>query len=283
MTLDEEFDSWLAEADESFVQSVNADVDHAAVLHAVQRAAAERASKELAELVAVAAATGATTERPRGWSVVPVDFPGGEPPEPVASGWELPSMFDRVQAERDHELDSVVQSAVEGAPEAVERVLQAVRPLVMRYCRARIGQRDGTFVAADDLAQEICLAVLVDLPSVSGRYQDLLRLVYRNAVQQVESAQAAMPPCSRMRVPVWNRLPGTRRCPSERTGDVSQVWRMLAMLSDSEREVVVLRVVVGLTVTDTSEVIGQNPVWVRYKQSRALANLRCLFAAWRYY
>ena len=75
--------------------------------------------------------------------------------------------------------------------------------------------------------------------------------------------------------------------PSERAGDVSQVWRMLAMLSDSERVLVVLRVVVvvvvvvvvGLTVTDTSEMVGQNPGWVRYKQSRALATLRCLFAA----
>ncbi|MET9001748.1 hypothetical protein [Amycolatopsis sp. NPDC004169] len=91
-------------------------------------------------------------------------------------------------------------------------------------------------------------------------------------------------------MPVQNRLAGTRRCPSERAGAVSQVWRMLDMLSDSEREVVVLRVVVGLTVTDTSEVIRQNPAWVRYKQFRALANLRSLFrmalllsAAWRYY
>ncbi|WP_370964999.1 sigma factor-like helix-turn-helix DNA-binding protein [Amycolatopsis sp. cg9] len=280
MTSDEEFDSWLAEADESFVQSVNADVDRAVVLHVVQRAAAERASKELTELVAVAAATGAPPERPRGWSVTPGGLPSGEPPEPVASGWELPSMFDRVQAERNHELDPVVQSAVEGAPEAVERVLQTVRPLVMRYCRAQIGQRDGTFVAADDLAQEICLAVLADLPTAFGRYQDLLRLVYRIAARQVGSAQAAVLSSSRMRMPVWNRLPGTRRCSSEYAGDVSQVWRMLAMLSDTEREVVVLRVVVGLTVTETSEVIGQNPGWVRYKQAHALAALRRLLAAW---
>ncbi|UOZ05680.1 helix-turn-helix domain-containing protein [Amycolatopsis sp. WQ 127309] len=189
-------------------------------------------------------------------------------------------MFDRVQAERDHELDFVVQSAVEGAPEAVERVLQTVRPLVMRYCRARIGQHDGTFVAADDLAQDICLAVLVDLPSASGRYQDLLRLVYGIAARQVGSAKATMAPCSRIRMPAWNRLPGTRRCPSEHASDGSQVWRMLAVLSASEREVVVLRVIVGLTVTDTCEVLGQNPGWVRFKQAHALATLRRLLAAW---
>lgn len=62
--------------------------------------------------------------------------------------------------------------------------------------------------------------------------------------------------------------------------DASQVWRMLAVLSASEREVVVLRVIVGLTVTDTCEVLGQNPGWVRFKQAHALATLRRLIAAW---
>jgi hypothetical protein len=72
------------------------------VLHAVQRAAAERASKELTDLVAVAAATGAPPERTRSWPITPGNLLGEESQAPAASGWELPSMVDRVQAERPH-------------------------------------------------------------------------------------------------------------------------------------------------------------------------------------
>ncbi|MEU9690833.1 RNA polymerase subunit sigma-70, partial [Amycolatopsis japonica] len=34
-----------------------------------------------------------------------------------------------------------VAAAVEGDPQAVERLLAAIRPLVVRYCRARVGRQ----------------------------------------------------------------------------------------------------------------------------------------------
>src|SRR5690349_18768380 len=62
-------------------------------------------------------------------------------------------------------LDASVSAAVEGDPRAIERVLASIRPLVVRYCRARVGRQERNFASADDVAQEVCLAVLTALPS----------------------------------------------------------------------------------------------------------------------
>ena len=66
----------------------------------------------------------------------------------------------------------LVAAAVGGERDAVDRVLRWVRPLVLRYCRARVGGQEKTFASADDVAQEICLAVLTAL----GRENELARL-----------------------------------------------------------------------------------------------------------
>ena len=43
--------------------------------------------------------------------------------------------------------------------------------MVVRYCRARLGRITGHYYVADDVAQEVCLAVLAALP----RYRDMGR------------------------------------------------------------------------------------------------------------
>ena len=61
--------------------------------------------------------------------------------------------------------------AVRGQPGAVEALLEQIRPMVVRYCRARLGRITGHYYVADDVAQEVCLAVLAALP----RYRDMGR------------------------------------------------------------------------------------------------------------
>ena len=56
--------------------------------------------------------------------------------------------------------DDLVAAAMTGDREAVGRVLTIIRPLVVRYCRARLGAPDRSSASADDVAQEVCLAVL---------------------------------------------------------------------------------------------------------------------------
>ena len=56
-----------------------------------------------------------------------------------------------------------------------------------------------------------------------------------------------------------------------------RVDAMLADLTDEQREVVLLRIVAGLSVEETAEVVGRRPGAVRTLQHRALARLRRSF------
>src|SRR3954465_15083938 len=88
-------------------------------------------------------------------------------------------------------LDASVGAAVEGDPRAIDRVLASIRPLVVRYCRARVGRQERTFASADDVAQEVCLAVLTALPSYRDQGRPFLALVYGIAAHKVADAHRA--------------------------------------------------------------------------------------------
>src|ERR1019366_9151916 len=68
-------------------------------------------------------------------------------------------------------LRELTSPAVRGDPAAIVFLLQHIRPMVVRYCRARLGRITGHYHVADDVAQEVCIAVLAALP----RYRDMGR------------------------------------------------------------------------------------------------------------
>ncbi|MGW0901124.1 helix-turn-helix domain-containing protein, partial [Streptomyces goshikiensis] len=68
-------------------------------------------------------------------------------------------------------VSALVRRAVEGDEQATHDLLAFVHPLAIRYCRTRLSRLPGDarhFV--EDLAQEVCVAVLMALP----RYRDVL-------------------------------------------------------------------------------------------------------------
>jgi len=54
---------------------------------------------------------------------------------------------------------------------------------------------------------------------------------------------------------------------------------LLRILPDKQREIVVLRVVVGLSAEETADAVGSTPGAVRVAQHRALARLRKTLSA----
>src|SRR5262249_36065772 len=58
-----------------------------------------------------------------------------------------------------------------GQPAAVDSLIRQIRPMIVRYCRARLGNLAGHYQVAEDVTQEVCLAVLTALP----RYRDMGR------------------------------------------------------------------------------------------------------------
>ncbi|MEV4316072.1 sigma-70 family RNA polymerase sigma factor [Actinocrispum sp. NPDC049592] len=174
-------------------------------------------------------------------------------------------------------LDSLVSAAVAGEADAIGRVIEAIRPLVVRYCRARVGRAERSFASADDVAQEVCLAVLTALPSYRDQGRPFLAFVYGIAAHKVADAHRA---AARNRtepvadVPDEPETDATPEQAAMRSDLARRLTKILDVLPSKQREIVVLRVVVGLSAEETADTIGSTPGAVRVAQHRALARLR---------
>lgn len=179
-------------------------------------------------------------------------------------------------------LDESVAAAVEGEPHAVERLLASIRPLVVRYCRVRVGRQERSFASADDVAQEVCLAVLTALPTYRDQGRPFLAFVYGIAQHKVADAHRAAH---------RNKAEPVAEVPDEvedafgpeqfaLQGELNRrMTKLLEVLPDKQREIVVLRVVVGLSAEEAADAVGSTPGAVRVAQHRALARLRKVLAA----
>jgi RNA polymerase sigma-70 factor (ECF subfamily) len=175
------------------------------------------------------------------------------------------------------DLAVVVAAAVAGDRSAVERLLRYVRPLVIRYCRARVGRQERSFASADDVAQEVCLAVLTALSSYRDQGRPFLAFVYGIAAHKVADAHRAAarnraePVAEVPDEPELDAGPEQRAMREEMT---AQMAELLKVLPAKQREILVLRVVVGLSAEETATAVGSTPGAVRVAQHRALARLR---------
>ena len=173
--------------------------------------------------------------------------------------------------------DELVAAAKAADRKAVARVLPIIPPLVVRYCRARLGARDGSSASADDVAQEVCLAVLTALPGYRVQGKPFLAFVYGIAAHKVIDAHRAS---ARNRSEPVAEVPDAMESadgPEQRALRVElsgEIGRLLEQLPDKQREILVLRVVVGLSAEETADAVGSTPGAVRVAQHRALARLR---------
>ncbi|WP_312865077.1 sigma-70 family RNA polymerase sigma factor [Saccharothrix tamanrassetensis] len=171
-----------------------------------------------------------------------------------------------------------VSRAVSGDRVAVERLLASVRPLVVRYCRARVRRSS---VAADDVAQEVCLALLKALPSYREQGRPFLAFVYGIAAHKVADAHRSATRDKAEPVADLPDGPAAGDGPEQHAlhGELSaQLARLLDVLPDMQREIVLLRVVVGLSAEETAVAVNSTPGAVRVAQHRALNRLRATLA-----
>ena len=84
---------------------------------------------------------------------------------------------DSVTVDGPVDLDDLVDRAVNGDAVAVERVLGRIHPVVVRYCRSRMSAGHRSLSSADDVAQEVCMAVFTALPTFR-REEAVLAFVY---------------------------------------------------------------------------------------------------------
>jgi RNA polymerase sigma-70 factor, ECF subfamily len=178
-------------------------------------------------------------------------------------------------------IDDLARAAVGGDSAAREQLIAEVHPLVLRYCRNRLGRTDSVIGSADDVAQEVCLAVVAALRSyvISGR--SFRSFVFGIAAHKVADAARAM---GRNRSdakaevpdgPVLDDGPEQRLLAAELT---ERLAGLLQRLTPRQRTVLVLRIAVGLSAEETAEAISSTPGAVRVTQHRALNHLRALLS-----
>jgi len=166
-----------------------------------------------------------------------------------------------------------------GGP-AAEVLMARIHKLSLRYARARLG-RFGAEDIAQDVAQEVCMAVHTALPDYSERGLPFEAFLYAIAARKVADAQRLL-----MRAPqVVAEIPDTAD-PAAGPEQVAMVrdeaHRVMALvrtLPAQQQEIITLRVAVGLSTEETGAALGMSAGAIRVAQHRALNRLRQLVAA----
>lgn len=174
-------------------------------------------------------------------------------------------------------LDAVVAEAVAGDRDALREVLETIRPIVVRYCRARVGTAERSGLSADDVAQEVCVAAMMALPRYRDQGRPFLAFVYGIAAHKVADAHRAAGRNKSDPTEVVPERVSVTAGPEQRAIDADASARMdalLRILPDKQREILILRVVVGMSAEETAEAVGSTPGAVRVAQHRALARLK---------
>jgi RNA polymerase sigma-70 factor, ECF subfamily len=171
----------------------------------------------------------------------------------------------------DEELAEAVQAAASGDEAGFATVWRALQPAVLRYLRVVVGD------AAEDVASETWLQVARDLPRFTGgpmAFRGWLFGIARHRAldQRRHATRRPEEPAG------W--FDDTSRAPApdaatEAMESSGTAWalRLIATLPPDQAEAVTLRVVVGLDVTTTAQVLGKRPGSVRVATMRGLRRL----------
>jgi RNA polymerase sigma-70 factor (ECF subfamily) len=201
-------------------------------------------------------------------------------PPTTTGNYTTPATFPRAGQRLTKEvLDPLVRAAAGDDPAAVRALIDRLTPVVARYCRARLGGRDLSYLSADDVSQEVCLAVLKALRTYHDRGGSFLYLVHAIAANKVADAYRAV---SRDRSDPVPELPERPLCDNEpelhalHTDLGERLGKLVSTLPRLQQEIITLRIAVGLSAIETAEALHISPGNVRVTQHRALAKLRTM-------
>lgn len=174
-------------------------------------------------------------------------------------------------------LEAPLSEAVAGNASARAELLAVLRPMVLHYCRVRLGRQETGLLSAEDVAQDVCLAVVNALPTYQITERSFRAFVYGIAAHKVADtfravARSRVEPVAEIPdVPVTLGGPEEHALDAERASVVSS---LLHLLPQRHRDVLVLRIAAGLSAEETARVLGSTPGAIRVTQHRALNFLR---------
>lgn len=173
--------------------------------------------------------------------------------------------------------DDLVDRAVAGDPAAIESLIGRIHPVVVKYCRSRMSVGPLFLSTADDIAQEVCMAVLTALPAFRREGKPFLAFVYGIASHKVADAHRAAARVRSLPVAQVPDAPSTENGPEQfvvNSSTAAVIDELLDHLPEVQQEILRLRVVAGLSAEETADALGMTPGAVRVSQHRALAKLR---------
>ncbi|AKE40630.1 RNA polymerase sigma factor SigD [Corynebacterium kutscheri] len=179
--------------------------------------------------------------------------------------------------EQEKELAGLVPAAAAGDRRALQRIIEIIHPAVLRYVRARVST--GKHPTAEDIVQEICLAVATSITNFVDQGRPFMAFVYGIASNKVTDAHRSF---ARDKTNLTDEVPDveiTRDTPEEFAliGEGSnKVRTLLDSLNEKPREILILRIFAGFSAEETAEIVGSSPGAVRVAQHRALSQLRKL-------
>lgn len=131
--------------------------------------------------------------------------------------------------------------------------------------------------SADDIAQEALMAVMTALPRYRDQGKPFMAFVYGITSHKVADAMRV---AARVKSDPVEDIPEVGLVtdgPEQSALDADASRRMRALLEilpEKQREVLVLRLVVGMSAEETAQMIGSTAGAVRVAQHRALAKLK---------
>ena len=188
--------------------------------------------------------------------------------QPMPSAWSRPVTRGNV--------DAVAAAASSGDTVAVHELLTYLRPIMVRYCRGKLG-RIRPVTSPDDVAQEVCLAVFRALPTYRHLGRPFLSFVFGVAAHKVADVHRAAARDRSLPTAETPDVPDVEESPEQitlRRELVEQTGGLLRTLLPRQREILIMRVVMGMSAQETAEAVGTTPDAVRVAQHRALSRLR---------
>ncbi|HEX9977393.1 MAG TPA: sigma-70 family RNA polymerase sigma factor [Acidimicrobiia bacterium] len=160
-----------------------------------------------------------------------------------------------------------VARARQGDERAWAEIVRDVGPTLVGFARAR-GVGDP-----EDLMQDVLVAAAARLGSFEGNWRDFRAWVFSIAYRQVVNRYRAPEPATDLP----EILVDTADSPEDqvvRSVMASEAVQALDVLTEVERDVVLLRVIAGLDTGEVAAAVGRGRGNVRVFQTRALAKLR---------
>lgn len=165
----------------------------------------------------------------------------------------------------------VIDAARRGEPAAVEAVYRRYAPAVLAWFRARLGDEH----LAEDLTGDAFVAVIGALPRYQGGPEAfagwLFTLVRRDFVDHLR--RVSRRPESPVAEPRPDATVPDAADEVVARGEADRVRAALAALSPDQQEVLVLRVVAGLTANEVAAATGRTVGAVKALQHRGLDSL----------